>query len=150
MSYYDRTLQADGGFATDEDRVNEQEAAAAVGKAFGCILHKFPKLDAIDFYAERNGKTVGFVEIKARSHASTTYSTVFLNLRKWWALLEVSLRCKVPAIFAVKFTDTLLWIPIAKVDATKHRMGGCTRRVKADTDREPVIEIPISSMRSLQ
>ena len=148
-SYYDRQLQPDGSFATADDLANEREAAAAVEQAFGCTLHKFPRFNAVDYYAEKNGRMAGFVEIKARTHASTTYPTVFLNLRKWSALLEYSLRCDVPSIYLVKFTDSMLWIDVKAVDASRHRMGGCSRVVKADTDREPVIEIPIAGMRLL-
>jgi len=55
------------------------------------------------------------------------------------------------AVFIASFTDNkVLWIPIAAVDATQHRMGGTLRIVKSRSDIEPVIDIPIASMRSVE
>ena len=42
---------------------------------------------SVDFFALRDGMLVGVLELKSRSHTSTTYSTVFLNVRKWGSLM---------------------------------------------------------------
>jgi hypothetical protein len=55
----------------------------------------------------------------------------------------------VPAVYVVKFTDCIRYIPVHDVKASSVSIGGCSRTVKSETDVEPVISIPVASMRSL-
>jgi hypothetical protein len=150
VSYYDRktTTHLDGTpvFKTQEDEATQQEVADLVSKTLNCNLRSFGALSPIDWYCNRGGRIIGVLEFKARTHATTTYPTVFLNIRKWLALLLAATGMGVPAYYMVKFTDKLLWINIADVDASKVKLGGCQRVVKSRNDREPVIEIPIEAM----
>jgi hypothetical protein len=155
MSYYDRTstVNTDGTpvFATKEDTDSQIETARLIEKFLGpnLVVKEFGHLSQIDFFAERDGRAAALIEVKARSHESAKFSTVFLNVRKWLALQMGGLGMCVPAFFFARFTDCLMYIDVRDVDASNHTMGGTSRIVKSKSDREPVIEIPISSMTKL-
>lgn len=153
-TYYDRTatrVYLDGTtmFQTEADRAAEKEVAAEIERRWNCKLHHFGAFAPIDWYATRFSRLVGLLELKNRSHASNTHATVWLNLRKWLALQLGTVGTGVPSLFVVKFMDGVRWIPIRKVDAGIIRIAGCKRIVKADNDIEPVIDVPVDSMREL-
>jgi hypothetical protein len=154
MSYYDRSVgtHLDGSpiFKTEIDERNENEVSAAIAAAWRCNVRSFGRLSPIDWYAERDGRLVGVLELKSRSHPSSKHPTVFLNVRKWLTLAMASMGLGVPAIFVVRFEDQTLWVPLSKVDASSVRMGGCSRIVKSRSDVEPVIEIPVKDMTLLR
>jgi hypothetical protein len=152
--YYSRSnvVHLDGTpiFQTKEDRQNQSDIAKLVEQAWKCSLRPFGALAAIDWYADRYGRLIGVLELKARSHASDQHATVFLNVRKWLALSLASVGLGIPAVYVVRFIDTTKWISIADIDARNHTIGGCARIVKSSTDIEPVILVPISAMRTLR
>lgn len=132
--------------ANNYDRANEDEVRTVLEKAWNCSIRSFGRLSPVDFYAERHGRLVGVLELKSRTHESTRYATVFLNVRKWMALQMAGMGLGCPALFVVRFTDGLRYILVDAVDATQVRMGGGNRKVSSHTDIEPVIEVPIRSM----
>lgn len=153
MTYATRvpTRNTDGSplFAMGLDRANEEATAALVASRWNCEIHPFGRLSPVDFYALRDGRLVGVLELKSRTHDSGKFATVFLNVRKWLALVlaENGLGC--PAIFVVKFTDTVKFIPVNEVDASRVRIGGTAQIVKSESDIEPVIEVEIGRMQKL-
>lgn len=153
MSYYDRVgaVNSDGTplFGNAGDEQAEREARALIEGAWRVELRKFAPLSPVDFYAVRDGRVAGVVEFKRRSHSSDAYPTVFLNVRKWLALMMAANGLGVGAAFVVAFTDGTRWIDLKDVDARRVRMGGCSRVVKSQSDIEPVIEVPVSEMRAL-
>jgi hypothetical protein len=150
--YYARTathLNGSNVFATDEDNAAQVQAAQAIGRGFGCEVHHFGHLAAIDCYATRAGRLVGVIEIKHRTHAIATYPTVYLNLRKWMALTLAAVGVGVPGLFVVAWVDALGWVDVADVDPRRIKVGGLVRQVKSCNDIEPVIEIPTAQFRLL-
>jgi hypothetical protein len=151
VSYADRplTTHTDGTplHQIPSDLKNEERVADVLGMAWECELHRFGILAPIDFYATREGRMAGVIEIKCRSHESTKFRTVFLNVRKWLALGLAQTGLGVPAIFAVDFTDGLRFISWADVDGRNIRIAGCERRVKSNADIEPIILVPLSRMK---
>jgi hypothetical protein len=152
-TYYDRAsvTHLDGSpiFQNVEDQENERSVAQQVEAAWGCSLKQFGALAPLDWYAEKNGRLVGLVELKSRTHGHDKYETTFLNIRKWFALTMGAAGLNVPSIFVVRFTDGIWWAPVAKVDATQHRIAGCFQIVKSRSDIEPQILVPVASMRRL-
>ncbi|GJF06718.1 hypothetical protein [Pseudonocardia sp. D17] len=148
--YYARTsathLDGTPMFATAEDTRNEDQVAALVERAWRCRLHRFGTLAAVDWFATRDGRPVGVLELKSRTHPSGQYPTVFLNVRKWLALHLAAAGMGVPALFVVRFTDAIRWITLADVAAGAVRIGGTRRPVKSRSDVEPVIDVPVASM----
>lgn len=150
-TYYDREVTAhiDGTpiFKTDDDERNESDVAAVLSEAWGCAIRSFGRLAPVDWYAERDGRVVGLLELKSRTHLSTQYATVFLNVRKWLALMLAACGMGVPSIFVVRFVDGVWWVPVAEIDARGVAVGGCVRVVKSRSDVEPVIEVPVETLR---
>ena len=154
MSYYEREeyFDEDGNkvFITEEDKANQEGVAEFLGRVWKCKFHSYGSLCAIDYWVERNGLIVAHAEVKARSHTHDQYSTVFLNMRKWLALTLAEVSSGIPSLYIVKFTDAIKHIRVSEVsvkDAIK--VGGTKRIVKAKTDIEPVICIPVSQMTSV-
>lgn len=136
-------------FKTAEDEQNEKIVADLLTAAWGVTLHPFALLSPVDWFAEREGRVVGVLELKCRSHESTKYPTVFLSFRKWLVLTLSALGLNVPAIFVVRFTDAVRWIEIARVHHEGVEMGGCSRIFSSRANIEPVIEVPIADMHEL-
>jgi hypothetical protein len=150
VTYYDRIRNPDGSFSTPEDARNEDQVAHEIERAWGMKLHRYSQFSPIDWWAERRGRVVAFIELKSRPHASTRFPTQFLNVRKWLALSLCQMGSGVESLFLVRFSDCILWIPALAVNpAWRLIIGGCSRIVKADNDIEPVIEVPIADMNPL-
>ena len=155
MNYYSRTgeTNSDGTtlFANSDDNQKQSEVSCLIEAAFGpgLKMKQFGRLCPIDFYAERDGRMCALLEVKCRSHLSTQFGTVFLNVRKWLALTMGSVGFGVPAFFVVRFADKVLYINVADVDASSHRIGGTKKIVKSSSDKEPVIEVEVSAMKEI-
>ena len=153
-SYYDRvgSRGSDGKvmFTADRDKVNEKEVQSIIEEKWLCELHDFGMLCPIDFYATRDGRMVGVVEVKSRTHSSYKYPTVFLNVRKWLSLCLAETGLGVPALFVAKFTDCVKYIRVPDIDASRVKIGGTTKLVKSSTDIEPLIEVLIEDMQMLE
>jgi hypothetical protein len=152
MSYYDRqysrTPEGQWTFKTEEDYRNECEVAALVQDRWGCKLHSYGRFAPVDWWAERFGKVVGFLELKGRTHPVGKYPTVFLNQRKYIAL-TIAEKSGPPAVFIVKWLDDIRFTALSNIDPTRLAVGGCTRLMKSENDIEPVIHVPIRSMTRL-
>ncbi len=138
------------GFASASDREAEDRAAAILEAKWDCKLHRYEPFDSIDWYASRNGLTIAFVELKARSHQSGTFPTVYLNFRKYLTLMLAWQSTGKKCVFVVQFRDQLRGINVLDIDATRLPVLGCRNRVKSPLDIEPVIEVPVSSMKVIQ
>ncbi len=153
MSYYERPLAThlDGSpiFRNADDERIEGEVASVLAEHWHCNVRSFGVLSAVDWFAERDGRVIGLIEMKSRSHASTTYETVFLNVRKWLALTLGSVGFGVPALFVVQFLDGIYWVNLRDVDATRISVAGCVRprAMQTRSSVEPVVEVPISCMK---
>jgi hypothetical protein len=151
VSYYARKsgTASDGTptFATASDTANEDTARAKLEAAWGCELRRFGHLAPIDWFAVKHGRLTGLVELKTRTHAVGRFPTVFLNLRKWLALTLGQAGTGARALFAVQWTDSLRWVPVAQIDASAIAIGGTMQIVKAASDIEPVIHVPVETMR---
>ena len=152
-TYYDRTpvrrLDGSRHFTSREDIQAEDEVAALVTAACRHTLHRFGTLCAIDWWAERDGRLSGLVELKTRAYASDRWPCAWLNLRKWLALQLASRGTGVPALYVVKFTDRIGWVTLDEIDARQIKVGGLRQIVKSPNDIEPVIYVPIVQLKPL-
>lgn len=154
MSYYNRQTRINSDqsplFSCDADVESESEVIAMLSAAWKCEIRPFGMLCPVDFYALRDNRVVGVLELKTRAHERTMYPTVFLNVRKWLALKLASYGMGCTAIFVVRFTDGLFFIPVDKVPVGRVSIGGTKELVKSHTDIEPVFEIPIELLKELE
>lgn len=144
-----RRMHLDGTpiFQTDADRAGEAEVARLLASAWDCEIHHFGALAPVDFYATDQGRVVGVLELKIRSHEARRYPTTFLTVRKWMALTLASNGLGVPAVFVVQFTDCICWAPVAEIDASLVVMAG--KSASLGIPDVPTIEVPVSQMRVL-
>lgn len=151
-TYYDRTsaTHVDGSpiFKTEADEINEDKVADVIERAWRCRLVRYGALSIVDWFAERDGRIAGYLELKSRTHPTSKYPTVYLSQKKWLALHLLQLSGQ-PSIFVVKFTDDIRWIRVNEIDPRKVIIGGLNRVVKSRGDIEPVIEVPVSHMTPL-
>lgn len=148
-SYYDRqTTHLDGspGWKSEEDQRNERLVAKVLEGYWQCKLHSYGKYAPVDWWAERDGSIVGFLELKCTPQSSTDRDYAILNQRKWLNLLNAQ-TCGPPSIFVAKFSDAIFWMPVNKVDPSTLKIGGCKRIVKSRNDIEPLFEVPLSRMK---
>lgn len=153
MDYYSRgiTLNTDNTplFACGLDTKNERDTIAALEAAWKCQIKPFGKLCPVDFFALRDNRVVGVLELKSRTHPLKKYPTVFLNVRKWLALKMASYGMGCPAIFVVKFLDGIFFIPVDEIPVGQVSIGGTKQRVKSHTDIEPVFEVSVNLLKEL-
>lgn len=152
-NYYTRTSAPNTDqtptFATDKDRQNEAQVIAAIESKWRCKVHPFGKLCQVDFYALRDNRIVSVLELKSRTHERARYPDVFLNVRKWLALTLASMGMGCPAIFVVKFTDGIWFVPVNEIPAGTVEMGGTARIVKSRSDIEPVFRVDVGLLKAL-
>ena len=132
-----------------KDTASENEVAQLMETKWNCQVHRTGYLDAWDYTGTKDGRTVFIAELKTRNNPSTQYPTLYLSAHKWFRLLQASTGLDVPAIFIARFTDSILYQPINKIDARKSTMAGRTDRAGAANDLELMILVPISDMSCL-
>ena len=147
MSEHDRFVNSDGTFhfSNPEDAAKEKAFIDLAETEWKCSMHRYGITAPVDFYASRHGRPAAHVELKARSHASDRYDTVFLSLRKWLALQLLSAGTGLPAFYAVAFTDKTGYIEIQSVNASRVEVNGRNAQ-RTRTDREPLIHVPVASL----
>lgn len=134
-------------FKTREDERKENAVAKILERAFDCTIHSYGSLAPVDYWAEKDGRIHGYFEIKCRSHESTRYPSVFLNVRKWCNLVNFS-HTGYPSHFVVEFTDGVFCIDVHNIDPRDVVLGG-TRARDGRNGYEPMINVPIAHMSRL-
>ena len=134
--------------SNEESERVEQEAAAIVSSKWGVSLIKMPKFSGVDYFFY-NGvdRRMGVFEVKRRYNDSTKYPTVYLSVRKYLALKGYYDEGLL-AFFLPYFDDALMYIGFYDIDASKQNMLGRRDRSAAPNDIEPMIEVPVSSLRT--
>lgn len=143
----ERHLDGTRIFQSAEDRRNEDAVARVLEQHWSCEVNHFGALSPIDWYATRRGRIVGVLELKSPDRAAGLYA--WLNVRKWLALTLAQAGLGVPALFVVKFTDALCWIPLSEIDASHVVIAGRTDRKQSDSTIEPIIKVSVALMRRL-
>lgn len=135
-------------FATDYDKANESDLIKLIHLQWPSVkVHPYGRLCPIDFWAERDGRLAGTMELKSRSHSSERFPDVFLNVRKWIALMLAQTALGVVSLFIVRFTDKTGYCRVMDIDASQVVIAGCRNKVKSHSDIEPVIKVPITAFK---
>lgn len=132
-------------FKTKEDERKENAVARILERAFDCTIHSYGSLSPVDYWAEKDGRIHGYFEIKCRSHESSRFPSVFLNVRKWCNLVNFS-HTGYPSYFVVEFTDGVFCIGVHEIDPRDVVIGGTRSR---GNGYEPMINVPIAHMTRL-
>lgn len=157
MTYYARPhqVEADGSIAyqSDDDAFNERRVKARLEAAWKCTLNRYPRLHVIDYWAERDERVIGHVEVKARTHTAATHDTVYLNLRKYMNLYTLEAATGVPSTFVVAFScGTIKWIRVTDIAGHELKPAGMVkdRGVNLRSDREPIVLVRVADMTTLE
>ena len=133
---------------TPDKMQREEILKADLERAWGCKLHHLPQFYHVDFFAEREGVLVAWVEVKQRNCTSTQYPTVFMNVdRKFKHLIAHAETA--PAYFVVRWSDNVTrFIDVRDVRSEWLGEGQESNRWGVgEHDREAVFLIPIDEMR---
>ena len=152
MSYYERSerIDQDGNkvFSTLEDEKTQDQVAEVMGRRWKCTFMKYAPLSPIDYWIERDGQIAGFAEVKARSHSAGKFADVYLNLRKWLNMTLTEVATGKPTFYIVKFEDSIRYIKTADIEVQGNlTVGGAKKIVKSVNDIEPVVKVPVESMK---
>lgn len=129
-------------YETELHLAAERECIEEVQMAWNCVLLKLPKSYRADYLAMRDGRIVGWVEVKCRSHEWDDYEAwggYMISLGKAMAVCQLAERTNMPACLIVSACKDIRWSPLS----TGHPLvrGGRKDR-KDDADIEPCLMIP--------
>lgn len=152
VPYFDRTPGPDGRFRSEADSAAEAYVLALVERRWKVKVGTWGAAYApMDFYCVRGGKIVAFLEVKTSSYASTEYRQgPILNYRKFHVLWNNWLDTSIPGFVVYVFPDKVMYINVSDIDVKSIVLGGCHRIVKGPADVEPVIRVPIKSLKLLE
>lgn len=131
--------------AGDLDR--EARIGARISAAWHVTLCKMPGPYPIDWYAERQGRVIAWVELKTATYPSDRYGTAVISLRKLEELLGHSAWGRA-GLFVVAFTDGAWYIEAREIDKS-HAEVLARRHNRRPEDTEPVVKVPLTDMRCL-
>lgn len=146
-----RLVHIDGTpiFRDRVDAASEKRLSRIVADAFRCEIHEFGALSPLDWFATRDGRLIGVLELKTRPAASSEVANQLISVRKWLSLTLASVGMGVPAVFAVEFTDGVRWSAISDLPNLKAHVGGRNDRPNSPGAREPVFYIPLGCLKPL-
>lgn len=130
---------------TPADAEREAHAAEYMAAAWKCDMRPFGHLAPVDYYCERDGKLVAFVEVKAHHHPMDAHPNVLLDVHKWLALQLAAAGGGVPAYFAVVFDDALMFVDALDVAGCPLLITG--RRDRGRNDTHPAFQVPVNRFR---
>jgi hypothetical protein len=133
--------------SNDSDARREQDVRKIIEEKWECKLQYIGKFTPIDFFVIKNEKLAGYIELKSRSNFTDTYPSLFMDINKWMHLQLASVSQGVPAYFFCQFIDQIKYIKVSEIDA--RRMCVIIKDDAGIREYEPVIEIPINTMKTL-
>ena len=140
-----------GRYRPEYERPEDRAEEAAVCKELeekGLQFEKLPPKDVIDFAVLKEGKVVGFMEVKARSNASDHYPTFMISMAKFLRIKQILDSTGIPTALVVKYTDKVRRLWIAKDTPHLVEMGGRYDRGDGE-DVEPVVHFKTELFKDL-
>jgi hypothetical protein len=129
-------------YQTSEHRRREEEVAAKLAGRWGCMMHRTPDYDHVDYFAFREDRCVAVLELKCRDHHRTKFDTVYLSARKYVALLLMGTAQSLAPLFVVQWADALGYVNVATLPPCWLHLAGRRDR-GAENDIEPCFEVPV-------
>jgi hypothetical protein len=131
------------------DLQREAKAIEAMGAVWGVQFAKTPKFYSIDFcMIDQLGKVCGWVEIKGKTFARSTYPTFYTSTEKLLRLIRMGQFTGLPAFLVCSWLDGVFYIQPTPSDCRRWaiKVGGRVDRGDAD-DVEPVTHIPVEEFK---
>jgi hypothetical protein len=123
----------------------QNTVADRLAKAWRCEWGQMGPYSPFDVYLMRDKKIHALVEIRTRRDRTChAFTTVLIDLDKWFSLMQGEIGLQMPCFYVVAFTDGIWFVRIGTlpVNAYKINYRGRTDRPQAANDLSPVIEVP--------
>jgi len=121
------------GHATEDDLSFQAEIALEVAEKFKCKVNDYCSYSDLDYWIERDGKLVAFMEVKRDP---------ILNFRKINFALHVSAAWNVPTLLFFKAEGRTAYAEIGQLDSANSGVFIVgSRIVKSKNDIEPAVRI---------
>lgn len=135
-------------YETDKDRDEEAQAAKVIEKAFGCEVVQNKRKYPADYTISRNGSTVAFAEIKARTFPRKRYPDYMISLKKVVDTKAIAAEGNLPMLLFVKWTDGLFYLSLNDTFPSRIALGGRKDRNDLD-DIEPCAFYAVEQFREV-
>jgi len=121
----------------------EITAGHRIAKWTGCDVDSLPKFYPVDLVFKRNGRVVGFCEVKTRKYAMDAFDTYMLSAHKVAQCRSLTTATGVPCFLAAQWScGRVGMLRLDEAYIQKVTMGGRSDRGDSQ-DMEPVIHYPI-------
>jgi hypothetical protein len=124
-------------YETSADIAEERRIAGILSERWGCAVIKLPLSYRLDYAGVRDGRILGWLEIKRRHRTFHQFATVFLSLQKVFAAHDFFRVVGCPCFYVVQFNDCLAYTDILADRPVEFR----GRTDRDGQDQEPVVRI---------
>lgn len=131
-------------YETQSDLRNEAQVVSILSKSWNTTFHKLPIRYHLDYAATKNGKVIGYVEIKVRKYTMAQidkWGGYMLSIAKLQTAQELCRISKATFCLVVQCTDGLYWMTIKDFSEFPVVITGRTDRGDSQ-DVEPCVLIP--------
>lgn len=133
-------------YQTGDDLKRQRAVADRIEAGWNCEVRSLGELSRVDWEVSRDGKIVGYAELKCRNYKSTSKQMVegvFLSVNKYKSLIEYYNPC-----LFIQCSDGLFWVRVKDIDETNRKKGlGRDDRPNNGKAHEDMILVPIGDMR---
>ncbi len=125
--------------------IRQKVVAERIARRFKCEWHEMGPYSPFDVYLIRDREIKALVEIKTREDRElNSFSSVMINLDKWFTLMQAEVGLGIAGLFVVAFTDGIWYVRIGQLPVRGFKIvyRGRTDRPDAKNDVMPAIEVP--------
>ncbi len=125
----------------------QEVVAQKLASVFGCEWGQMGPYSPFDVYLRKAKDMKAIVEIRTRrDRECNSFTTVLLDMDKWFSLMQAEIALGLAALYVVAFTDGIWYIRIGSLPVNEFKMKwrGRDDRPQAKNDLSPVIEVPSS------
>ena len=137
-------------YQTPTDLENEDRVAKIVEKKWGCRLFKMSYAYIIDFLLQnKQGFASAVVEIKCRTNSLTAFPETIVDLSKWNAGIDYTIKNGLIFVLIFEFTDGIYYYIYSPSDVVRIEWAGRTVKYRDPNDIKPWVYIPIEWLKPL-
>lgn len=139
-------------YESASDLSNEAQVISTLSKKWDIKFHKLPIRYHLDYAATKNGRVVGYIEVKVRKYTMSQISNwggYMLSVGKLQAAKQLCEISKASFCLAVQCTDGLYWTTIKDFSEFPVTITGRTDRGD-EQDVEPCVLIPGGRFKALR
>jgi hypothetical protein len=137
-------------YENSSDIANEERVAQELTELWGLDKwHRNPPKYPIDISFIKDGRIIGFAEIKCRAVTRNQYDTYMISVGKVMSAHSLTKATSLPCLLVVRWSDSIGWIDLAMTEPKYVGWGGRVDR-KDSQDMEPVMHYDISEFKRVE